>query len=64
MAKNVSQDHVTLVANPIEGGVRLRLEIEPGVLRRWAWPSRAQASGNRPRRAMSWSAATFVAAFC
>jgi hypothetical protein len=33
LAKNASQDHVTLAANPVEGGVRLRLEIEPGVLK-------------------------------
>ena len=33
LAKNASQDHVTLVASPIESGVRLRLEIEPGLLK-------------------------------
>jgi hypothetical protein len=33
LAKNASQDHVTLVANPIESGVRLRLELEPGLLK-------------------------------
>jgi hypothetical protein len=33
LAKSPSQDHVTLVASPIENGVRLRLEVEPGVLK-------------------------------
>jgi hypothetical protein len=33
LAKSPSQDHVTLVASPIESGVRLRLEMEPGVLK-------------------------------
>jgi hypothetical protein len=33
LAKSPSQDHVTLVASPIESGVRLRLEVEPGVLK-------------------------------
>jgi hypothetical protein len=33
LAKSPSQDHVTLVASPIEGGVRLRLELEPGLLK-------------------------------
>ncbi len=33
LAKSPSQDHVTLVAGPVENGVRLRLEVEPGVLK-------------------------------
>ncbi len=33
LAKSPYQDHVSLVASPIESGVRLRLEVEPGVLK-------------------------------
>jgi hypothetical protein len=33
LAKSPGQDHVILAASPIENGVRLRLELEPGVLK-------------------------------
>ena len=33
LAKSAGKDHVTLVASPVDNGVRLRLELEPGLLK-------------------------------